>query len=72
MFVLVESITVDASDASELPPAAARNWYWAAVEVNMAIFSGMMNPATLLSLAPVLMTDVSVPQVPFQCCVPSC
>ena len=38
MFVLVESITVDATDANELPPAAARNWYWAAVEVNMAVF----------------------------------
>lgn len=44
MFVLVESITVDASEDG-IPPEAARNWYWAAVEVNMAIFSGMQDPA---------------------------
>ncbi|KAL2202612.1 hypothetical protein CC79DRAFT_1337298 [Sarocladium strictum] len=50
VFVLVESITVDASDGESIPPEAARNWYWAAVEVNMAVFSGslpMLRPIVL-------------------------
>lgn len=48
VFVLIESINFD-SDTKEMPLDSAMNEVWAAVEVNMAIVSGI-NPTDAPSL----------------------